>query len=237
MIPPITPQQLEALATLSTPTVANAIESFKIRLRNEGYINNAALNQLPKAQPMVGYAVTIKMRTDGPPPKGSTYPNRSDWWDMIASLPSPKIMVIQDADKYIGVGSLAGEVHGAIFKALGCIGIVTNGAVRDLDALQAMNLHVYSGHLSPSHAYAHIIDVGEPVELFGHTIRSGDLLHGDRHGIVNIPHYIAENVHGAALKMLQHERRIIDFCSAENFSIGKLRELVSALNDLNTGEI
>lgn len=232
---PLTAQQLEALAALSTPTVANAIETFKIRLRNEGFINNVIANRLPKLQPMVGYAVTMRMRTDGPPPKGSTYPNRSDWWDTIAALPNPKIMVIEDADKYVGVGSLAGEVHGAIFKRLGCIGIVTNGAVRDLDALEAMRLHVYSGHLSPSHAYAHIIDVGGPVELYGVRIQSGDLLHGDQHGIVTIPHGIAANVHIAALKILQHERKILEFCAAEDFSIEKLRELVIAMNDLNTG--
>ncbi len=184
---------------------------------------------------MVGYAVTMRMRTDGPPPKGSTYPNRNDWWDMIASLPSPKIMVIKDDDKYVGVGSLAGEVHGAIFKALGCTGIVTNGAVRDLEALGKIGLHVYSGSLSPSHAYAHMIDVGEPVELFGHTIKSGDLLHGDQHGIVNIPHHIAPNVHLAALKILQHEREIVEFCTSPEFSIEKLREMVGAFNSLNTG--
>jgi regulator of RNase E activity RraA len=146
-------------------------------------------------------------------------------------------MVIQDADKYIGVGSLAGEVHGAIFKALGCIGIVTNGAVRDLDALETLGLHVYSGYLSPSHAYAHIIDVGEPVELFDHMIRSGDLLHGDQHGIVNIPSKIAPDVHIAALSIIQHERRIIEFCSSKDFSIDKLREMVVAFKDLNTGDI
>jgi 4-hydroxy-4-methyl-2-oxoglutarate aldolase len=233
---PLTPVQLEALASLSTPAIANAIETFKIRLRNEGYINNVIVNRLPKLRPMAGYAVTMRMRTDGPPSKGMTYNERSDWWDTIAALPSPKIMVIQDADKYVGVGSLAGEVHGAIFKKLGCIGIVTNGAVRDLDALEAMGLHVYSSHLCPSHAYAHIIDVGEPVELFGHTIKSGDLLHGDQHGIVNIPHQIAADLHMAALKILQHEREIIQFCASPEFSLEELRTMVGAFNSLNTGE-
>lgn len=230
-------QQLEALAALSTPTVANAIETFKLRLRNEGYINDTLKCRFPALGSMVGYAVTMKMHTDGPPPRGSTYPNRSDWWDTIALLPNPKIMVIQDADKYVGAGSLAGEVHGAIFKALGCIGIVTNGAVRDLDALDAMGLHTYSGYVSPSHAYAHIIDVGNPVEICGHKIKSGDLLHGDKHGIVNIPHDIAADIHIASLQILQHERRIIDYCSSPDFSLDVLREMVVAFNNINTGDI
>ncbi len=232
---PLTAVELEALSKLTTPTVSNAIETFKIRLRDEGYINNEMICRLPKPKPMIGYAVTMKMRTDGPPSKGMAYPNRNDWWDMVAALPSPKILVIQDTNKHTGLGSVAGEVHGAIFKALGCVGIVTNGAVRDLEALEAMNMHIYSSSLSPSHAYAHIVEVGGPVELFGHTITSGDLLHGDQHGIVNVPLSIAARVPQAALQILQHEQRIIHFCSSPEFNIATLRELVENFTSANEG--
>ncbi len=233
----LTEQEMRALQSLDTPTVANAIETFRLRLRNEGYINSAAVNHFPRAKPMLGYAVTMKMHTDGPPHKGSTYPDRSDWWDTIASLPNPKVMVLQDADKYVGIGSLAGEIHASIFKALGCTGIVTNGAVRDLAALDASGLHVYSGHISPSHAYAHIISVGAPVELYGQTIHSGDLLHGDAHGIVIIPPEIAAAIPVAAATIREHERAIIDFCASPDFSVQRLREMVVAFNNINTGDI
>lgn len=228
--------QFEALASLSTPTVANAIETFKVRLRTEGYANGTIINRLPKPLPMLGYAVTMKMRMDGPPTKGMSYPDRSDWWDTVASLPNPKVLVIQDEDKPAGIGSTAGEIHGAIFRALGCIGIVTNGAVRDLEALDAMHMHVFSGSLCPSHAYAHIVNIGMPVEIGGLTIESGDLLHGDRHGLVNIPRSIAPEIHIAALKILQHERNVIQLCTSPDFSIDKLRRTVATINKLNTGE-
>lgn len=227
----LTAAQIEQLASLTTPTVANAIETFKLRLRTEGYTNCNISNRLPRPQPMIGYAVTMRMRTDGPPTKGMSYPDRSDWWDMVAGLPSPKVLVIQDEDKPAGLGSAGGEIHGAIFKALGCVGIVTNGAVRDLDALDAMRMHVFSGSVCASHAYAHVISIGTPVEIGGLTVNSGDLLHGDQHGIVTIPHAIA-----AAHKILQHERTIINLCTSPDFSIDKLRRVVATINKLNTGE-
>lgn len=228
MQPRLTSAELETLAALSTPTVCNAIEAFNIRLRNEGYMDGTIVNRLPKLQSMVGYAVTVQMRTDKPPVKGFSYPDRSDWWDLIASSPSPRIIVIQDTDKLPGAGSVTGEIHASIFKALGCIGIVTNGAVRDLDAIDAMQLYVYSGSVVPSHAYAHIIDIGMPVEIGNMTIENGELLHGDRHGIVKIPLKIASDLHAAALKILNRERSISRFCNSPEFSVQKLREMVTA---------
>jgi len=227
MPPKITAAELEMLAALSTPAVCNAIETFNIRLRNEGYMDGSIMNRLPKLQPMIGYAVTVRMRTDKPPVKGFTYPDRNDWWDMIAASPGPKIIVIQDTDKLPGAGSVTGEVHASVFKALGCVGIVTNGAVRDLDALDAMKMHVYSGSVVPSHAYAHVVDIGVPVQIGNMTIENGELLHGDRHGIVKIPLAVAADIPAAALEILNRERGIVSFCASPEFSVEKLREMVT----------
>ncbi|MDE3017009.1 MAG: RraA family protein [Pseudomonadota bacterium] len=224
---PLTSDQLAALAALSTPTVCNAIETFNVRLRNEGYMDGSIINRTPQLAPMVGYAVTVRMRTDKPPVKGFTYSDRNDWWDAIVELPHPRIIVIQDMDRIQGAGSVAGEIHAAIFKALGCVGIVTNGAVRDLDELEAMEMHTYSGGIVPSHAYAHIIDIGVPVEVGNMMIENGDLLHGDRHGIVNIPSEITPDIHVMALKILARERTVTNLCASPEFSIEKLRRLVT----------
>jgi 4-hydroxy-4-methyl-2-oxoglutarate aldolase len=95
-------------------------------------------------------------------------------------------MVLQDADHKPGW-----EHSWARFTppsaALNCVGCVTNGAVRDLPAVEAMGFQMYASHTSVSHAYAHIIEFGEPVEIDSLKISSGDLLHGDRHGVVHIP--------------------------------------------------
>lgn len=222
----LTQKDIEILEAIDSPTVANVIETYNLRLRNEGYTDGTIKNRLPKLQSMVGYAFTMQMRTTKPPVKGLYYPDRSDWWDILAALPKPRILVIQNTDDNPMQGSVAGGVHGSIFKALGCIGIVTNGAVRDLPSLDAMHLYVYSGSVVPSHAYSHIIDVGVPINIGGLEIKNGDLLHGDVHGIVNIPHNIAHEIPDAAIKVMKHEREIQQFCNSDSFSIEKLRRMI-----------
>ena len=182
---------LESLRAIDACTVSNAIERLNARMRNEGFITGAVRCLFPDLGPMVGYAATGRIRTVSPPMTHRCYHDRMDWWTYVASLPKPRVLVIQDADPKPGMGAFVGEIHGAICGALDCVGCVTNGAVRDLPALKAQNYQLFAGHVSVSHAYAHIIDFSEPVEIGGLRIQSGDLLHGDRHGVLNIPLEIA----------------------------------------------
>lgn len=222
----MTANELEALRSLDTPKVCDAIEAFRLRLRNEGFTDSSVVSRTARPQPMVGYAVTIQMRTSRQPARGRSYPGREDWWQALRSQPGPKILVIDDTDHYECGGALASGAHGAVFRALDCVGIVTNGTVRDVPALEAMGLHVYSSGIVASHAYAHIIDVGMPVSIAGMPIKTGDLLHGDANGIVNVPHDIARSIPAAAQQVAAHESRLGRFCASDNFSVDRLRRLL-----------
>ncbi len=218
---------IESLSHYSTPTICNAIEGLKSRLRNEGYTINANLtNHNPQPQSMVGYAITLKMRTSNPPMRGQSYVDREDWWEKVLSLPSPRIAVIKDIDTPPGIGSVVGIVHALIFKSLGCIGIVTNGAIRDVSLITKEKMHIYSSKLVPSHAYSHIVKVGAPVEIAGLTIKPGDLLHGDLNGIASVPIKHLEKVLQNAKKIHIKEQKIIDFCQSKNFTLAELKELI-----------
>jgi regulator of RNase E activity RraA len=149
---------LEKLKNLDSCTVSNAIERLNVRLRNEGFIPGVARWRFPKLPPMVGYAVMPRFRC---------YYDRMDWWKYVVSLSSPRIMVLQDANHNAGLGAFVGEIHAAIGLALNCDGCVTNGAVRDLAAVEAMGFQMYASHTSVSHAYAHNEEFGEPVEIGG----------------------------------------------------------------------
>ena len=129
---PLSPSELHALRLLDSCVVANAIETFHERLRNEGFANGSVHCLFPELAPMVGYAATLKVRGSAPPTTGGLYSDRTDWWDYILSLPFPRVIVVQDVATRVGLGSFLGEVHMNILKALGCIGAVTNGSVRDL---------------------------------------------------------------------------------------------------------
>jgi 4-hydroxy-4-methyl-2-oxoglutarate aldolase len=218
---------LEKLSALDTCTVSNAIERLNVRLRNEGFVAGGARCRFPNLGPMVGYAATGRIRTASPPMTQRCYHDRIDWWTYVASLPEPRVMVLQDVDPKPGLGAFVGEAHAAIGHALRCVGCVTNGAVRDLPAVQALGFHLFAGSLAVSHAYAHIIEFGEPVELGGLKIKSGELVHGDRHGVLTIPLEVAAAVPAEALKLLGKVRDLTEFCGSSEFSLEELAKRLS----------
>ncbi len=221
---------LEKLKAFDSCTISNAIERLNVRLRNEGFLSGTARCQFPKLPPMVGYAATARVRTSSPPMSRRCYYDRIDWWSYVASLPEPRIMVLQDADTQPGLGACVGEIHATIGLALNCIGCVTNGAVCDLPPVEALGFQMYANHTSVSHAYAHIIEFGEPVEIGGLRISSGDLLHGDRHGVLTIPLSIANEVSIEAAKIRQEEGELIQFCRSPEFSLRELNERIQNMN-------
>jgi 4-hydroxy-4-methyl-2-oxoglutarate aldolase len=217
---------VENLRALDTCTVSNAIERLEVRMRNEGFISGAVRCRFPDLPPIIGYAATGRIRTTSPPMTQRCYHDRMDWWSYVASLPKPRILVVQDADAKPGLGAFVGEIHAAIGLALECVGCVTNGAVRDLPAVKAMGFQLFAGNVSVSHAYAHIIDFSEPVEIGGLKIRSGDLLLGDRHGVLNIPLEIAAKIPAEASTILAEERELTEFCRSPEFSLEDLAKLL-----------
>lgn len=223
---PLTFEQLEALRRLDACTLANAIETFRERLRNEGFMGHAVRCLFPHLQPMIGYAATVKIRGSAPPTTGELYTDRTDWWDYILSLPAPRIIVVEDAAARPGLGSLIGAVHMNILRALHCTGVVTNGSVRDIPAAESAGFHYFSGSVSVSHAYVHIVEIGQPVEVDGLKIQSGDLLHGDLHGVQTIPLDIAPQIPAAAAKIAAREQALIALCRSPEFSLEKLRAAV-----------
>jgi regulator of RNase E activity RraA len=204
--------------------VANAIEAFKVRLRNEGFTDGRLRSLVSRGQPMVGHAVTMRMKSSNPPAEGRFYADRTDWLNYIQSLPTPRVIVIEDVDEHPCASSFAGGTHANVWKALGCVGIVTNGALRDLPLLEETGLHVYAGALVPSHGFAHLVDFGHRVTIAGLEISSGDLLHGDVHGIVTVPPEVVDRIPAECAAMLQREQRLAELCRSKDFSIEKLRE-------------
>ena len=178
---------------------------------------------------MVGYAVTARLRSGEPPVKGGTYHDRSDFWNSLAEIQAPRILVLQDMDNPPGRGAFIGDVHAAVLKALGCVGYVTNGAVRELPAVREMGIQLFAGRVVVSHAYAHIFDIGAPVTVGGMEVKPGSLLHGDRHGVLTIPDQVAAAVPKMAQNLRLAENKVIEFCRSDSFSISKLSEIIKQL--------
>jgi regulator of RNase E activity RraA len=147
-------------------------------------------------------------------------------WEHILSVPEPRVIVIEDLDEE-PIGSFWGEVQANIHRALGCAGAVTNGGVRDLDEVRALGFQLFAGSVMVSHAYVHVVEVGGPVTVGGLTVRPGQIVHGDQHGVAAIPREIAREVPEGARRVEERERAIIDLCRSPEFSLDRLDALYS----------
>lgn len=222
----LTEEDLDALRQFDTCMISNAIETFDARLRNTGFADASIRCMFKDAPPMVGYAATARLRSGEPPMVGGTFRDRADFWNSILEIPAPRVLVLEDMDKPPGRGAFVGDMHAAILKALGCIGYLTNGAVRELPAVRTMGIQLFAGSVAVSHAYAHIFDIGAKVKVGGMEVRPGELLHGDRHGVLTVPAQIAARIPGAAAELQRAERKVIDFCRSSAFSVAKLGEIM-----------
>src|SRR5258708_10192780 len=160
---------IEFFKKYSTPTVANAIELFEVRPRNQGYFRPGLSCMMPDAPPIVGYAATCVVASEQPDHLGRK--DNIDYWKHVQQVEGPRIAVVQDIDPVPGVGSFWGEVNASIHLALGAVGLVTNGAVRDLDEMRLLNFQALYGQLCVSHAYVHIVNYGCPVNFLGLTLK------------------------------------------------------------------
>lgn len=224
---PFSAALLDELGRLSTCVVDSAIETFRVRLKNTGFTNAPTRCIFPKLPTMVGYAATARIRCSEPPMSGHSYYERMSWWDHVLSIPRPRVVVIQDLDDRPGLGAFAGEVNANILLAFGCVGMVTNGAVRDLEEVERTGFQMFAGNVSVSHAYAHVFDFGGAVEVGGLIVHPGDLIQGDRHGVQTIPREIAEQVPARAKEILECRRRIVEKCRFANPSAEELCAVIS----------
>lgn len=218
---PLSDSELDALRTWPTPAISNAIETFDVRPRNQGFMSGIKC-LFPDLEPMVGYASTATMLADQPPTEKDRNATQAHW-DNILKTPVPRVAVIHDLDRPQCIGSLWGEVNANIHKALDCLGVVTDGGVRDLDEVHELGFHFFAAEVIPSHAYVHIVNSGMPVKVGGLWINNGNLIHADKHGVVVIPHEIAREVSRACQEVEDRERRIINFCKLAAFDVEKLK--------------
>jgi regulator of RNase E activity RraA len=215
---------IDALRKVSSPSVANAIETFNVRPRNQGNVSSEIRALFPELGPMVGYAVTALIRAE-PAPLQNHRASTFAWWDHVLSIPAPRVIVVHDLDEPRGQGAQWGEVQANIHRALGCLGVVTDGSVRDLDEVRALGFQFAAAHVSVSHAYVHMVDFGLPVKVGGLWVKPGDLIHCDQHGAVTIPPEIAERVPEAVTRVEADERQIIGLCQSAKFSVDDLKAL------------
>jgi 4-hydroxy-4-methyl-2-oxoglutarate aldolase len=226
---PVNNEQLEAIRQFDGGTISNAIEACDIRMRNAGFADGTIRCVFDDLPPVVGYAVTARIRCSSPPPVGHSYHDRTDWWNYILTVPTPRIVVVEDVDDRPGLGAFIGHVHASILQALGCVAYVTNGSVRDLAPVRQIGFQLFAKSISISHAFVHLVDFAQPITVGGLPVAPSDIVYGDRHGLLTIPPASVRDIPLIAARMLEQEQRVVELCRSPGFSLDRLRSLVRQL--------
>jgi 4-hydroxy-4-methyl-2-oxoglutarate aldolase len=216
---------LRSLARYDSPTLANAIETFDIQPRDVGFADNRIRCMFPELGRMVGYAATAKIRARGVPEADWAGAGNDALYAHARTIQAPRVIVVRDLDDPPAHGSLWGEVHATIFGALGCVGCITDGAVRDLDEARGMGFHFFAAGPAVSHSYVRVESVGEPIEVGGLEISPGDLLHADQHGVLKIPIEIAAELPAAADRVIETEQALLRWVRSDEFDPDRLAEM------------
>jgi regulator of RNase E activity RraA len=207
---PLSKATLTQLARFDTPTICNVIELFDFRPRNRGYMDHRVKCNFPELPPIVGYACTASFRSDAPPAGGDAYGSIGAQLEQFAKLPGPAVVVFQDLDDP-PAAAVFGEVMCSTYQGFGSVGLVTNGAGRDLEQVRALKYPVFTGSTICSHGYCHMLHLGLPVRVGGLMVNQGDLLHGDANGVTNIPLEIASEVADLAGEFLAAEETVMNY--------------------------
>ena len=220
---PLTPEQLDALRRIDSPTVSNAIEVFRIRPRLEGFAGWDLRCAFPGLGSTVGYAVTCTA--------DSTTEARTDdrgllrLWAALEAAPKPAVLVIQDIGPERHRSCHMGEVMATTAKALGAIGCISDGGLRDVEEVRALGgFQYFCPGFVVSHGNPVICDVNVAVSLEGLAVSPGALLHGDVNGVLVIPDDVADRVAAEAERVRLAEREVLDFVRAPGLTVEKLRQ-------------
>jgi regulator of RNase E activity RraA len=212
----------------NTPTIYNGWEAITGHDRTGGWFNREETRDfMPQMGPMVGYAVTVVVEPSNPDHKA----NKSAWAEYrsyVASVPGPKIVVVQDLDKPEVIGSFWGEVNSNAHRALGCVGTITDGAIRDVDEMTNAGFKAIARRLCVGHAYVHPVRWNCDVEVFATTVKPGQLVHADKHGFLIIPEEDQDRILEASVFMDRNECNTV--IAAARSSAGRsLEDTVEAL--------
>jgi len=229
-MPEITQRMLDDLRQYDTPTICNVIELFDVRPRTEGYLYGQIQACFPHMPPAVGFASTATCRTGVRPQQGVGYGSLTEHMKRFAELSGPAFVVFQELDQPIRAATF-GEVMCTGYQAFGAVGLVTNGAARDLDQVKALDFPVFTNGMICSHGYIHLLSFHEPVFIDNQTIYPDDLIHADANGVTTIPKAIVPELTDVASEFVAAEHIMLDAMKEPGTQIAVVEDAIALAHD------
>ena len=224
----LTAADLNKLTEWDTPTICNGLEHLSSEYRVKSFTVEQMQCFDPSLPPIIGYARTAMIRSMTPPEgkPEDIREMRARYYETISAPPNPSISVIQDLDPTPGFGAFWGEVNTAIHKGLGCLGVVTNGSFRDIDAC-APGFQLLGGKVAPSHAWVHLVAIECEVNIFGMAVKPNDIIHADRHGAVVVPEECVKELPSAIDVLTRREAVILEVARSPGFNVEILKKAMA----------
>ena len=214
--------EIQRLREFDTPTVCNVIELFKVRPGAQGYMDGSIQANFPNLAPMVGFAVTATFRSSRPPEVEDVYGYLDQQIAAFEPIPEPRVVVFEDLDDEPAAATF-GEMTCFGYKRFGCAGVITSGAGRDLEQIEAFDFPVFSRQTICDHGFFHLEEMNVPVTVGGIVIEPGDLLHGDRNGVTMVPAAVIPFLADGCEEYREAEREMLEKMSAESLDLMDLR--------------
>lgn len=172
----------------NTPTIYNGWEQVtKRNAARDAFNLEETRDFMPQMGPMVGYAVTVVIQPGEKSHRDANPNGWNEYREYVASVPGPKVVVVQDLDKPHTYGAFWGEVNSNMHRALGCVGSIIDGAIRDVDEMANAGFKALARRMCVGHAFSHPVRWNCEVEVFGRKVSPGELIHADKHGFIVIP--------------------------------------------------
>ena len=219
----ITDLVLANLRQYDTPTICNAIELFEVRPKTEGYIPRHIAALFPDLPPAVGFASTATFRSSKPSPSDQASPGMEEQIRRFIDLEGPPFVVIHDLDDP-PQSAVFGEIMCSEFQAFGAVGLVTNGAGRDIVQIEALRFPTFSSGLVCARGYSRFLALHVPVQISGLQLHPGDLIHADGNGLTVIPADISAVVADVAGEYAQAGALILDAIRARPATLDSVEE-------------
>lgn len=213
--------QLDRLAEWDTPALSNALDALRRRPFNVGY-TDGSITRLTGTSTMVGTAVTARMAARDAGEDGIPV---SRLHELVGNVAGPVVVVVEDVDHPAGAGAFLGEVNGSLLEALGVRGFVTNGRVRDVNELRGFSYPVFGRGLCVARSYMRLVEVGRPVRVAGMDVAVGDIVHGDEHGVLNIPADAVPAIFDKAELIRADEQQVVGWSRSPDFTLKGLLAL------------
>ncbi len=225
---------IEKLQRIDTPTISNVVATYP-RSENcmklydawygEWYTDSTIKCVYPELGPRVGYVATAVFCE-----KSDRYTGMSRWAlpEHLDRTKKPIVLVAEqqfDPSLNNRVG-LFGEIMTTQYKAMGVVGVVTNGPMRDIDAIKPLGFQYYCTGVTPGHGDFIVKAVDVPVRVGGLTVMPGDMLHMDMHGAVKFPASKMGEVLERAERLLASEADTMKVFREPGFSLKKWKESV-----------